>query len=78
MISVTVRLFSILRHRPGGEVCNRLVLELPTDATVADALKQLAAPGLPVVIAVNGQQAEPATILHGGDELSLIPVVAGG
>ncbi|MCZ7572654.1 MAG: MoaD/ThiS family protein [Ardenticatenaceae bacterium] len=78
MIIVTVRLFSILRHRPGGEVCDRLTLELPPGATVADALRQLGAPDLPLVIAINGQQGETTTLLHGGDEVALIPVVAGG
>lgn len=78
MITVTVRLFSILRHGPGGEIRDRLTLELPPGATVADLLRKLVVRDLPLVIAVNGQQADAATVLRGGDEVELIPVVAGG
>ena len=78
MITVNVRLFSILRHRSGGEVRDRMVLELPDGATAADVLAELGAPDLPIVISINEQQADPSAILRDGDEVELIPAVAGG
>lgn len=78
MITVEVRLFSILRHRPDGAVRGRLALELADGATVADVLSKLDVPDLPMVISVNDEQAGPLTALHDGDEIELIPAVAGG
>ncbi len=82
-MTVNVRLFAILRERAGRE---RMELELPEGATVADALRELArAPGLddvlarlPVRMAVNRDYADDATILSPGDELALVPPVSGG
>ena len=55
-------------------------LELPDGAVVGDALEQLRAltDGVPVVMAVNREYADPAAPLHGGDEVALIPPVSGG
>lgn len=59
-------------------------LELPAGATAADALahvRQLAgAERLPPkpLIAVNQRYAKPETALKDGDEVALIPPVAGG
>jgi molybdopterin synthase catalytic subunit len=75
---VRVRLFAILRERAGGS--EEIELELPEDARVSDALEQVAmlADGVPVVMAVNREYAEPDAPLHAGDELALIPPVSGG
>ena len=74
---VRIRLFAGLRERAGrGE----LELELPDGASVDDALRAVADIGgdCPVVTAVNREYAPGATRLADGDELALIPPVAGG
>ncbi|MDX1395641.1 MAG: MoaD/ThiS family protein [Gemmatimonadota bacterium] len=57
--------------------------ELPPGSTVADlvvALRRGSLDWLPdrVVVAVNQSYAEPGTALADGDEVALIPPVAGG
>jgi molybdopterin synthase catalytic subunit len=75
---VRVRLFAILRDRAGGT--DQLELELPDGAVVADALAQMRGltDGVPVVMAINHEYAEPQAPLHSDDELALIPPVSGG
>ncbi|HEY5429697.1 MAG TPA: molybdenum cofactor biosynthesis protein MoaE [Solirubrobacteraceae bacterium] len=74
---VTIRLFAGLRERAGTD---RLALELPDDARVADALAQMqdVIRDVPVVMAVNREYAEGGDSLAAGDELALIPPVSGG
>lgn len=74
---VRVRLFAMLRQRAGSDV---LELDLPDDATVADALDAVGdlAAGLPLVLAVNREYAPREQRLGAGDELALIPPVSGG
>jgi molybdopterin converting factor subunit 1 len=76
-MSVTVRLFAILRERAGTD---RIELELPEGARVADALEAVdhLAGGLRLVMAVNREYAAPDDPLSAGDELALIPPVSGG
>jgi molybdopterin converting factor subunit 1 len=76
-VEVTVRLFAMLRERAGAP---ELVLELPEDARVRDALAELSelAAGLPLVMAVNREYAGEDAPLSAGDELALIPPVSGG
>jgi molybdopterin synthase catalytic subunit/molybdopterin converting factor small subunit len=76
-MNVTIRLFAGLRERAGTD---RLALELPDDARVADALVQLQGliRDVPVVMAVNREYADGGDRLHTGDELALIPPVSGG
>jgi MoaE-MoaD fusion protein len=76
-VQVEVRLFAMLRERAGK---SRLTLELPEGARVADALEELSdlAAGMPLVMAVNRDYAEPDRQLDPGDELALIPPVSGG
>ena len=76
-MQVRIRLFAGLRERAGtGE----LELELPDGAVVADALDRMRGltEGVPVVMAVNQEYADPQARLHGGDEVALIPPVSGG
>lgn len=61
-----------------------LEVDLPDVATVADVIRALRAlpggaslPGLPLV-AVNRRLAEPGTSVRPGDELALLPPLAGG
>lgn len=82
-MTVSVRLFSLLRERARRE---RIELQLPDGATVADALAALRedpALGellerLPVQMAVNRDYARPQTRLGPDDELALIPPLSGG
>lgn len=79
---ITVRLFAMLRERAGWR---ERELELPAGATVEDAWQMLisAAPDLAahrdvVRFAVNREYAATDTDLDDGDELAIIPPVAGG
>jgi molybdopterin synthase catalytic subunit len=82
-MTVTVRLFAILRERAGSD---SIEIELPEGATVADAFEQLAAaPGLaelidrmPLRMAVNREYASATTSIAPGDELAVIPPISGG
>jgi MoaE-MoaD fusion protein len=76
-MTVTVRLFAILRQRAGRD---SIELELPEGARVADALAQVddLAGGLRLVMAVNREYAAADHPLAPGDELALIPPVSGG
>lgn len=77
-MEVTVRLFAILRERAGS---SQVSLELPEGARVSEALEALrsvAPPELPLVMAVNREYADEDQVLDAGDELALIPPVSGG
>ena len=82
-MTVTVRLFAILRERAGRD---SIEVELEDGATVAEALDQLSSrPELGellgrmhVQMAVNRDYADPDTTLSAGDELALVPPVSGG
>ena len=82
-MTVTVRLFAILRERVG---VSSIDVELPERATVEDALKVLrrrrelgdVLARVPVRVAVNREYVEPGDALHAGDELALITPVSGG
>jgi molybdopterin converting factor subunit 1 len=79
---VNIRLFAVLRERAGQA---ELVLDLPPEATVADAAKVLVErlPALQLLAArtayaVNQSYVTASTVLSEGDELALIPPVSGG
>jgi MoaE-MoaD fusion protein len=76
-MDVTVKLFAGLRERAGAD---EIDVTLPDGARVADALARLQelTDGVPVVMAVNQEFADEASVLHAGDELALIPPVSGG
>jgi molybdopterin synthase catalytic subunit len=77
-MEVTVRLFAILRERAGAR---EVTLELPDGSCVSDALaalRDIAPPELPLVMAVNREYARGDHVLDAGDELALIPPVSGG
>ncbi len=84
MSSLRVRLlfFAVYRDLAGT---SELELELPSGATAATAVARLRERGgslarLPAapVVAVNREYAALATALSDGDELALLPPVAGG
>jgi molybdopterin synthase catalytic subunit/molybdopterin converting factor small subunit len=81
-VKITVQFFSFLRQLSGQ---NELTLNLPDDATVADALAQLHGefPQLKEVekttlVAIGVEFATPPSQLHDGDVLSLMPPLQGG
>jgi molybdopterin synthase catalytic subunit len=82
-MTVTVRLFAVLRERAGQD---SIEIELEEGATVARALDQLSArpelgdllDRMPVRMAVNRDYANLETRLASGDELALVPPVSGG
>jgi molybdopterin converting factor subunit 1 len=82
-MTVSVRLFAILRERAG---VSSIDIELPEPATVEDALEVLRRrrelgdllARVPVRVAVNREYVEPDEALHVGDELALITPVSGG
>ena len=82
-MTVSVRLFAVLRERAG---CDSVEIELPDGATVGDALERLAEkPGLgelvermPLRMAVNREYATTTTSIAPGDELAVIPPISGG
>lgn len=80
-MSVTVLLFAAYADALGAP---SLSVELPAEATVADVLAEIARrPGselLPAspLVAVNQRYAASSTRVSPGDEVALIPPVAGG
>ena len=78
-MALSVRCFASWSDAFGPEV----VVDLPPGATVADLLRVLSArpeaARLPSpAIAVNRRYARPETVLRAGDEVAVIPPVAGG
>lgn len=82
-MTVSVRLFAILRERAGRD---SVEIELPEGATVGDAFARLAeTPGLgelvermPLRMAVNREYASEGARIAPGDELAVIPPISGG
>jgi MoaE-MoaD fusion protein len=80
-VRVSVRLFAGLRERAGTD---RLEVELPEGARVADVLAAMA--GTPVgelrprecVVALNREYAAADAPVQAGDEVALVPPVSGG
>lgn len=79
---ITVRLFASQRETLGR---SSLEMEVPDGTTATAVLALLAqthrglgAPDGSIAFAVNHEHASPETALHHGDELALLPPVAGG
>ncbi|MEN3280310.1 MAG: MoaE-MoaD fusion protein [Solirubrobacteraceae bacterium] len=78
---VSVRLFAGLRERAGTD---RLEVELPEDARVADVLAAMASTPVGAlrdrecVVAVNREYASADEPVRAGDEVALVPPVSGG
>jgi MoaE-MoaD fusion protein len=81
VVVINVRLFAGLRERAGTD---RLQIELPEDAKVADVLAAMAS--TPVgevrprecVVAINREYANADEPVNAGDEVALVPPVSGG
>ena len=77
---VSVRYFAVLRDR-AGRAEEEVTTESKTARELVDeliGLRQLGLPSPLIRIAVNGGFAEDATPLREGDEVVLLPPVAGG
>jgi molybdopterin converting factor subunit 1 len=80
-MSITVLLFASYADMLGAP---SLAVDLPAGSTVADLVAQLRGrPGadrLPAspLVAVNQRYASPSSLVHAGDEVAIIPPVAGG
>ena len=78
---ISVRLFAGLRERAGTD---RLEVELPDDARVADVLAAMASTPIgelrprECVVAVNREYATADEPVRAGDEVALVPPVSGG
>jgi molybdopterin synthase catalytic subunit len=80
-VQVSVRLFAGLRERAGTD---RLEIELPDGARVADVLAAMASTPVGAlrprecVVAVNREYATADEPVRAGDEIALVPPVSGG
>ncbi len=79
---VTIRLFASQREAAGRAV---VVAELPTGAIASEAFDRvceqfpaLRGAAASVAFAVNREHATPDAVLADGDELAVLPPVAGG
>ena len=72
---VTVRLFAGLRERAGSD---RVQVELPDGALVADLLEAMELAPRSCVVAINREYADTAAPVSEGDEVALVPPVSGG
>lgn len=74
-ITVTVKLFALLRHGRFQEQ----TIALDEGASIAEMITRLEIPVKDLAVAlVNGKRAEPGVILRDGDTLSLFPLIGGG
>lgn len=77
-IHVSVRLFSILRHRD-GKIVDRLELDLPPDSRASDVLHRLnIADDVSPALSINNRLVKKDAPLSDGDTLAIVPAIAGG
>jgi molybdopterin synthase catalytic subunit len=74
-VKVSVRLFAGLRERAGSD---RVDVELPDGASVADLLAEMGLRPGQCVVALNREYAPAAATIGADDEVALIPPVSGG
>jgi MoaE-MoaD fusion protein len=74
-VVVTVRLFAGLRERAGAD---RVQVELPDGARVADLLAAMEVAPRSCVVAINREYADDRAPVREGDEVALVPPVSGG
>ncbi len=78
MFTITVRLFSILRHRD-GQIIDKLDLTVAPGTQIGAVMRQLQLPAdLDILIALNGEVTGPDATVSQGDLLALIPAISGG
>jgi molybdopterin synthase catalytic subunit len=74
-VRISVRLFAGLRERAGSD---RVDVELPDGASVADLLAEMGLRPGQCVVALNREYATAAATIGAEDEVALIPPVSGG
>jgi molybdopterin synthase catalytic subunit len=74
-VVITVRLFAGLRERAGRD---RVEVELPEGAVVADLLAAMDVAPRSCVVAINREYADDRARVSAGDEVALVPPVSGG
>jgi molybdopterin synthase sulfur carrier subunit len=76
---ITAKLHGTLRkYLPAGSAINATVVEVPDGATVADVVSRLnIPPGHAKMIVSGNEHLEPASVLHDGQELNLLPLAGG-
>ena len=81
-MTIRVKLFAILKEKIGAE---EMTFECPPNASCENVAEYFKSefPGLRLVLdrsmfVVNGQDAQHATTLSGGDELAFLPPLSGG
>jgi len=74
-VVITVRLFAGLRERAGRD---RVQVELPDGAVVADLLAAMELAPRSCVVAINREYADERARVRSGDEVALVPPVSGG
>jgi MoaE-MoaD fusion protein len=74
-VVVTVRLFAGLRERVGSD---RVEIELPEGARVADLLAAMDVAPRSCVVAINREYADASALVSESDEVALVPPVSGG
>ncbi len=77
---IHVRLHTILRRETPEGIIDRVTLDLPQGATVAEAMSRLEFPTRPrtMLLVVNGKIVQDDHVLAEGDELRLVPGISGG
>ena len=74
-VKLSVRLFAGLRERAGAD---RVEVELPDGASVADLLAAMDLAPRSCVVAINREYAAETELLREQDEVALVPPVSGG
>ena len=78
-MEIRVKCYATLRDMVPTAADDHSAMTVEPSATVADLLQALAVPTtIPVVILVNGNQAQPQHRLAAGDLVDLFPPIAGG
>ena len=79
-MQISIRLHTILRRETPEGIIDRVTLDLPQGATVAEAVRQLEFPTRPrtMLLVVNGKIVPEDHVLAEGDELRLVPGISGG
>ena len=75
-ITITLDLHSTLSQY---RISESGIMEVKSGASIADLLTQLAIPpGLGLTIFIDAQIVSPKTILQGGEEIKIFPLMGGG
>jgi len=79
-VKVIAHLHTVLQRQTPEGLIRRLEVELPGGSRVADlmAALEITMPEDALLLAVNGRVAATDTVLQDGDQVNLMPAIAGG